>query len=78
MKKLTYRQAEDMMLKAFEDQLNGVESDLARQVRESLLNQTSEPPKVIEIKLPILGPGWQQNPDPLDNKGPAGTVGASS
>ena len=44
MKKYSYEQLEAMMFKAHEDAQNGLETDLGKQVRESLESQEKEAP----------------------------------
>nr|CRY96481.1 hypothetical protein [uncultured prokaryote] len=44
MKKYSYEQLEAMMFKAHEDAQNGIETDLGKQVRESLESQEKEAP----------------------------------
>jgi len=43
MKKYSYEQLEAMMFKVSEDAQNGIETDLGKQVRESLESQEKEP-----------------------------------
>jgi hypothetical protein len=44
MKKYSYDQLENRLLKVFEDAQNGIETDLGRQVRESLEFQEKNAP----------------------------------
>lgn len=44
MKKYSYDQLENMLLKVLEDAQNGIETDLGKQVRESLESQEKEAP----------------------------------
>lgn len=48
MKKYSYDQLENGLLKVFEDAQNGVETDLGRQVRESLEFQEKNAPEPSE------------------------------
>ena len=54
MKKYSYEQLEAVMFKVSEDAQNGVETDLGRQVRESLEAQAKEASVPSEKALPRI------------------------